>query len=318
MKTTFVCTLILFFYFSLTAQYNNKNLSMISEKESNAFTYGNMRIYPIRANQNFTAVHKNIGNYIPLKKALANKKVKITEKNSSTETAEVNTLEIQNLSGDSVIILGGEVIQGGKQDRMIASDVILPPFSKKIKLDVFCVEHGRWSAKTSGSSAYHFNTTAPAASQSVRKAGVINKNQTYVWDEVSTVTKKNECTSSTGSYNALNSDSIYNSKIKQYKNFFISRLKNDSTIIGMAVVTGKKILGCELFASHKMLEMHSSDLISSYATETITNGAAVTIPYVSVKNYVDKLLNEAEQDKVIKSNGTELKSNGRKLHIATY
>jgi len=56
----------------------------------------------------------------------------------------VNQVEIKNNGDEPVFILTGEMITGAKQDRMIKEDILLPPNSGWIKVDVYCVEHGRW------------------------------------------------------------------------------------------------------------------------------------------------------------------------------
>lgn len=123
---------------SAFAQYNRENLSIAA---SDAHSYQNLRLYPVRANKSFEAVHSDIGKYETLQHSIKEKKLKITE---SSRGGEVNRLNIENISNDTIMVLAGEVIQGGKQDRVIANDFILYPGSGKKDLDVFCVESGRW------------------------------------------------------------------------------------------------------------------------------------------------------------------------------
>jgi len=59
--------------------------------------------------------------------------------------AEVNRLVLVNNSKHPLILLAGEVVTGGKQDRVVAKDRIVPPESDPVDLSVFCVEHGRWT-----------------------------------------------------------------------------------------------------------------------------------------------------------------------------
>ena len=42
--------------------------------------------------------------------------------------------------------MAGEVVKGGKQDRVIAQDVVLAP-GETIDLNAFCVEKNRWVTK---------------------------------------------------------------------------------------------------------------------------------------------------------------------------
>src|SRR4029077_12686100 len=59
--------------------------------------------------------------------------------------ASVNQLVLINRGKLPVILLAGELVSGGKQDRIIAKDRIVAPLAT-LPLDVFCVEHGRWSS----------------------------------------------------------------------------------------------------------------------------------------------------------------------------
>ncbi len=119
----------------------NKNASSGDLKK---FTYENLRLYPIIARDSFKVVFRNLTKFTPLKQALAQKKVIITEKGNG---GTVNMLTIENKSKDTIIVNCGEVIKGGQQDRVINTDMVLYPHSGKKDLSVFCVEQGRWSAR---------------------------------------------------------------------------------------------------------------------------------------------------------------------------
>ena len=64
-----------------------------------------------------------------------------------TETGTVNELTIENLSDQEIFVQAGEIVTGGKQDRVISSNLILPPHSGRISMAAFCVEPGRWVAR---------------------------------------------------------------------------------------------------------------------------------------------------------------------------
>jgi hypothetical protein len=321
MKTKIILLFLFIYSVQLKGQYNNKNLILASESTAAKFTYGNMRVYPLYANDEFLKKNSGSHKYLSLKDAIEKKKLKVTEKNSSNESAEVNSLTVQNLSKDTIMLLGGEIIEGGKQDRMIASDVILLPNSTNNNLKVFCVEHGRWTTKGSGKGSLGFSncTATPVASPTIRKAGTVTYNQAYVWKEVEQVTDKNEVKTSTSAYTALRTDSTYQNKVSGYQKFFTNILKSNSKIIGTIYVTGSRVMGCDMFESHDLFMKHADNLISSYSTEAISNGKSVSIPYATVQKYANNILaDESKQDMNIKNNGTILKNNGNKIHIATY
>lgn len=116
-----------------TAVYHSKNL--YTEPPSAKYRYGSLQLYPIFASNAFLKHHEKLGPYLSLHEALDQKKIIITEltsrgdqptnatalheQESELVEAEVNRLFAENISSDTIIILGGEVIRGGKQDRML-------------------------------------------------------------------------------------------------------------------------------------------------------------------------------------------------------
>jgi hypothetical protein len=94
-------------------------------------------------------------NFLTLQEAL-DKKIVVLH-----ETGDVNELSIENVSADrEVYVQSGDIVKGGKQDRTISMDFIVPPRSGKMPVASFCVEHGRWRGRGDepttefGSSAY--------------------------------------------------------------------------------------------------------------------------------------------------------------------
>jgi hypothetical protein len=61
------------------------------------------------------------------------------------ETDNVTQLSIENISKDAeIFIQSGDIVKGGKQDRLISFSMIVPAQSGKVALAAFCVEQGRW------------------------------------------------------------------------------------------------------------------------------------------------------------------------------
>ena len=98
-------------------------------------------------------VHENLAVYfvhgpsaagpvpLTLQEALAKGSVRVIE------TGEVNELKVENTGEDDVFIQSGDIVKGGKQDRVLTMSFVLPPKSGEVGLAAFCVEHGRWSAR---------------------------------------------------------------------------------------------------------------------------------------------------------------------------
>lgn len=63
------------------------------------------------------------------------------------ETGNVNALLVENTGAEGVFIQSGDIVKGGKQDRVLMMSLLLPPRSGKVSIDSFCVEQGRWAAR---------------------------------------------------------------------------------------------------------------------------------------------------------------------------
>ena len=74
------------------------------------------------------------------------------------ETGNVRQLVVRNGGGREVFIQAGDIVKGGKQDRVLTVSMILPPNSGDIPIGAFCVERGRW-ARRSGERLSEFSAS---------------------------------------------------------------------------------------------------------------------------------------------------------------
>jgi hypothetical protein len=286
-------------------------LSLLAkDKAEQSFKYKNLILYPILGGSHF--VHESYtSNYTSLEDALKQKKVVITEK----ESGQVNQLFIENVSTDTVYIMAGEVVKGGKQDRVISDDKVLVPKSGKLNIDVFCVEHNRWTYKSDRNfSQYHSLST-----NSVRKSAVKEKNQVEVWDKVAEVTTKQNAQTSTGTYTALTSSASFTNDLNAYLTYFTSSFKGLNNCVGFVGISENKIIGCDIFASNEMFKKQLKNLLQSYSTEAITSGKPAVTDYTKVTTYLKGYLaDEKQQDANIEKVGKKYEFRGKKMHINTY
>src|SRR5258708_13509360 len=152
-------------------------------------THGDLTIFPVVS----AKVH-DTSDFITLDEGIRSGDVVVTEVGNLHSTmqrrppyqtrtyqgAEVNRLVLVNNSKHPLILLAGEVVTGGKQDRVVGKDRIVPAESDPVDLSVFCVEHGRWIETST-----KFDTHASVMLQpSVRKSATADQDQQKVWDEV--------------------------------------------------------------------------------------------------------------------------------------
>jgi hypothetical protein len=96
-------------------------------------------------------------------------------------------------------------------------------------------------------------------------------------------------------------------------------LQSTKDIIGVIVVSGGKVMGCEIFATEQLFRDASANLLKSYIHEAVTNGKPVNIAGSTVKRYMDDLLvNQQDQEKKVNAKGKMFSAEGKKLHLTTY
>ncbi|MFL6277699.1 MAG: ARPP-1 family domain-containing protein [Blastocatellia bacterium] len=123
---------------------------------SSPASFDNLTLFPVLSEQ-----AASVDDFITLDEGLRSGKVIITELGAdgrshrlrahrrSDDNAEVNRLALTNRSGKKLILIAGEMIVGGKQDRIVGHDCVIEATARPVPIDVFCVEHGRWSGSES-------------------------------------------------------------------------------------------------------------------------------------------------------------------------
>jgi len=150
--------------------------------------HGNLTVFPVVA-----ATSHDTRGFITLDEGLRSGEVVVTESGSVQPLvrrrpirpippggAQVNQLVLVNNSKRPLILLAGEIVTGGKQDRVIGKDRIVPAESDPIDVSVFCVEPGRWT----GTSAKFDSLGTAMAQPAVRAKAMSDKDQAKVWSEV--------------------------------------------------------------------------------------------------------------------------------------
>lgn len=105
-------------------------------KLSGPYTHGNLTLYMIHGKPGDSGRPP-----LTLQEALQRGAVRVRE------TGTVSELEIENIGDQDVFVQAGDIVKGGKQDRVVQLDLVLAPRSGRIPLASFCVEQGRWSAR---------------------------------------------------------------------------------------------------------------------------------------------------------------------------
>lgn len=285
-----------------TPALENSNTDFALQATANPeLQYEHLHLYPILAEESFVNTHLSVANLNNLKEGIANERFRITEKKPYgrfDDTGAVNSLTIQNKSKDTVFIMAGDVVQGGKQDRVIAQDLVVPP--KTITdIHVFCVEQGRWTYQDEGNSdeqiaennkkIFAFTGYYNVASHEIRKTVKGEKNQEAIWQKVGEVTALNNATNATSAYTGLEKSEDFTAQRDKYLRFFDGKVIDMENVIGMVAVSGNQILGADIFAHPNLFKKQYEALLHSYVTEAITNGKPVKVSEAEMQAYAKKL-----------------------------
>jgi hypothetical protein len=214
--------------------------------------------------------------------------------------AEVNRLVLYNNSGRPLLLLAGEIVTGGKQDRVIGADRIVPPKGGAMDLNVFCVEPGRWVE----SSAKFGSMAAQMAQPSVRMPAMAEQNQNAVWDRVRAsnaavahslgTTQSVEVAGETSSYAKVFASPPVQAKLEEYgghagEQAILDELRKQGAV-GVVVAVNGNVQWADVFASTELLAKYWPKLMRSYVAEAATAGSAGGSAEVSeAQSFITKL-----------------------------
>ena len=197
-----------------------------------------------------------------LDEAMSKKLVRIKENPSE----DVNSLTLTNKSDQALFLLAGEVIIGGKQDRIIGRNTIIPA-KKTLSVPVFCVEHGRWD-----NSSKEF-TTAKALAHGRLRGSASFDTQSDVWKEVAAKNELRKTKSSTDTYRKVASQQSDGTLAKWEKQVdtAIGKLPDadKAKLVGFAVSVNGKVATVDVFDNPTLFKKLQGKLVRSYITEAI-------------------------------------------------
>ena len=228
--------------------------------------------------------------------------------------AQVNTLVLINRSDKPLILLAGEIVTGGKQDRIIGKDRIVPAHSDPIDLSVFCVEPGRWVERSAKFGAMNTQMAQP----SIRASAMAAKNQQQVWDDVRSanrglsdavtveaspaeVQSMNATVAGTTSYAKVMDSPVAREQVDKVAAPIESRYHDvmhqlhDRHAVGVVVAVNGRLIWADVFASTELLEKYWPKLVRSYAAETFGTAEKRQVPdLLAAQEFLDRLSGEHE------------------------
>lgn len=192
-------------------------------------------------------------------------------------SSQVNTLWLTNSSGKTLLLIAGEMVVGGQQDRIIQKDGLIPPSKEPVDLAVFCVEHGRWSGQSSfGVSVVSADPAlaggmgggAFAAPGGGRGAAEVAQSQSVVWDKVAKQTTTLGNDSATGTYRANYVSAKTSASIAKYVQAIDAKFPIKDAA-GVVVAVNHKLVWMDRFDSKATFAKYWPKLLKSYALEAM-------------------------------------------------
>jgi hypothetical protein len=230
------------------------------------FTHGNLSVFLVHGKDKIKGT-----TFITLQEAMVQRKVIVRE------TGSVNELTIENVSSDEVYVQSGDIVKGGAQDRMFATDLILPPRSGEVSISAFCVENGRWSRRGNESAAVFNSSANTVASREVKLAAKMKESQGDVWREVRVAQDKlstnvgqrvNGAASPTSFQLALENKQVQ-ANADNYVNALDNLLDTRPDVIGYVFAINGKINSADVYASSSLFRKLWPKLLKASAIEAV-------------------------------------------------
>jgi hypothetical protein len=174
--------------------------------------------------------------------------------------ASVPELVAENRGKTHVLLLAGEILVGGKQNRVLREDLLLPPRSGPRNISVYCVEQGRWNEGHK-----EFESRSSVVQPSVRSQVLGLAEQSRIWSGVAIASRQLRASSPTGSYQA-----VYDKpEVKAHLDATTRALdaRTAPTAVGAAVFVGASLAGVDSFHSPALFAREWPKLLRAYALD---------------------------------------------------
>jgi len=227
---------------------------------------------------------------LTLTDGLARKLVAVSERDGG---GDVNRVGVANKGDQPLLLLGGELILGGQQDRIISKDTVVPPHQRMV-VEVFCVEHGRWSG------ARHFGSTGGLVENKVRLRAKYRGDQQEVWNQVAGKTASLGAGSATGTYRQVASSAAAEQAVKPFRDRVgaaLAALPDQGRLVGLVAAINGRVTSIDVFDDPTLFASYRKQLLDAIyvtAADVPETAAAARAPSADdVRTFVQK----AEKEK---------------------
>lgn len=242
---------------------------------SDPISYKNLSIFLIHGKDQNTK-----GNILTLQEAMERKLFVVYE------TSSVNELEVENLSKEfDVFIQSGDIVKGGRQDRVLAVSIIIPAMSGRVRIEAFCVESGRWTKRGNEDSTKFNSSNDRIVTKELKIAANAARSQQEVWSQVSEAQARLSKNVG-GSVAAPDSTSslqlsLENRQVVANVDEYVRRLSNivdgKSDVIGYAFAVNGRINSADVYVSNALFRKVWMKMLKAAATEAVSESRSVRL-----------------------------------------
>lgn len=258
----------------------NDNIELLD-----AQVYKNVAIIPITTPKNYKL------DILTLKKGFELGLVEVKECPKST----VNTLIVVNNAVTPLLLVDGEEIVGGDQNRIVSSTVLIAAQSE-MKIPVNCTEHGRWGYKHEFKQSEYMANSRTRFAKSKARSEMKNV-QNAVWDSIDML-EEDMCFSSP---TQAMSESYDNVKIDLNESLNEFKIINGQT--GVLIIIDGDIKGFEIFFNSEIYAEYHEKILKSYLIDTNISDSVFTINIDEAKTFISTALDS--EFKEIQNSGLE-------------
>lgn len=227
---------------------DNKNLSIGTPVQ-----VGGVTIYPVIDETAPKQVSSEIDSF---SEAMADGSLQVSEVSAyGEEDGSYTTLQLTNHSKEPVLVMAGEVVRGGRQDRIFTEDLIIPPDVGPQMVQVHCVEKGRWSAEAA---TFSYGGRAELALLEATTGG-----QDATWAAIAAMNTTRGGTA-TGSYIAASG-----AEMLHYRQTLRTAIAQEDQVVGAVIAQGSEIVHAEIFGNPQLAEVGRSTLLDGYARDAV-------------------------------------------------
>lgn len=174
--------------------------------------------------------------------------------------ASVPELIAENHGKAYLLLLAGEILVGGKQNRVLREDLLLPPLSGPRNIAVYCVEQGRWNEGRKD-----FESRASVVQPSVRSQVLRRAEQSRIWSGIATASRDLQAPSATGSYQAIYDKPEVRTHLENTTRSLDA--KAAPAAVGAAVFVGPSLAGVDCFHAAGLFAREWPKLLRAYALD---------------------------------------------------